>query len=79
VPEKLIRFDYGSGSRGASSVISRLGGYADGLVFVVPYVWWQKRGGTGRNVDILSSMPRYIVVLDSIFIILYFLIPVYPL
>jgi hypothetical protein len=35
VPEK---FDDGSGSRGASSVISKLGGYADGLVLGVPYV-----------------------------------------
>jgi hypothetical protein len=41
-------------------VISRLGGYADGLILVVPYVRWQTRRGTRRNVDILSSMPRYI-------------------
>jgi hypothetical protein len=33
VPENLIRFDYGCGSRGASSVISRLGGCIDGLIF----------------------------------------------
>jgi hypothetical protein len=59
VPEK---FDYGSGSGGASSVISRLGGYADGLILVVPYVRWQTRRGTRRNEDILSSMPRYILV-----------------
>jgi hypothetical protein len=30
VPEK---FDYVCGSGGASSVISKLGGYADGLIF----------------------------------------------
>jgi hypothetical protein len=36
VLENLIRFDYGCGSRGASSVISRLGGYIDGLISVVP-------------------------------------------
>jgi hypothetical protein len=59
VPEK---FDYGSGSGGASSVISKLGGYADGLILVVPYVQWQTCGGTRRNVDILRSMPRYILV-----------------
>jgi hypothetical protein len=62
VPENLIRFDYDSGSRGASSVIRRLGGYTDGLILVVPYVQWQMRRGTGRNVDIQSSMPRYILV-----------------
>jgi hypothetical protein len=27
------KFDYGFGSRGASSVIHRLGGYTDGLIF----------------------------------------------
>jgi hypothetical protein len=62
VPENLIRFDYGCGSRGASSVMGRLGGYIDGLILVVPYVRWQTRRGTGRNVDIHSSMPRYILV-----------------
>jgi hypothetical protein len=61
VLENFITFDYGSGSRGASSVNSRLGGYTDGLILVVPYVWWQMHRGTGRNVDILSSMPRYII------------------
>jgi hypothetical protein len=29
----LIRFDFGCGSRGASSVISRLSGCIDGLIF----------------------------------------------
>jgi hypothetical protein len=43
VSENLIGFDYGPGSRGASSVISRLGGYTDGRNFVVPYVRWQTR------------------------------------
>jgi hypothetical protein len=62
VPENLIRFDYGSGSRGTSSVISRLGGYTDGLILVVPYLRCQTRRGTGGNVDILSSTPRYILV-----------------
>jgi hypothetical protein len=33
VLENLIRFDYGCGRRGASSVISRLSGYIDGLIF----------------------------------------------
>jgi hypothetical protein len=33
VSENLIRFDYGCGGRGASSVISRLGGCIDGLFF----------------------------------------------
>jgi hypothetical protein len=46
VPEILIRFDYGCGSRGASSLISRLGGDIDGLILVVPYVWWQTCMGT---------------------------------
>jgi hypothetical protein len=59
VPEK---FDYGSGSRRASSVIHRLGGYTDGLILEVPYVWWQMRRGTRCNVDILHTMPRYILV-----------------
>jgi hypothetical protein len=36
--ENLIRFDYGCGSRGASSAISRFGGYVDGLILVVPCV-----------------------------------------
>jgi hypothetical protein len=61
VPENVIRFDYGSRSRGASSVIRRLGGYTDDLILVVPYVRWQTRRGTGRNVDILYSIPRYII------------------
>jgi hypothetical protein len=38
VLENLIRFCYGCGSRGASLVISRLGGYIDGLILVVPCV-----------------------------------------
>jgi hypothetical protein len=62
VLENLIRFDFGSVSRGSSSVISRIGGYTDGLILVVPYVRWQTHRGTGRNMDILSSMPRYILV-----------------
>jgi hypothetical protein len=38
VPDNLIMF---FGSRGASSVIRRLGGYTDGLILVVRYVRWQ--------------------------------------
>jgi hypothetical protein len=50
------------GSGGASSVNSKLGGYPDGLILVVPYVRWQTRRETRRNVDIVCSMPRYIPV-----------------
>jgi hypothetical protein len=35
------------GSRGASSVIRRLGGCTDGLFLVVHYVWWQTRRVSG--------------------------------
>jgi hypothetical protein len=50
------------GSRGASSVISRLGGYADGLLLVAHYARWQTHRVSGGNVDIISSMPRYIII-----------------
>jgi hypothetical protein len=50
------------GSRGASLVIRRLGGYTGGLFLLVHYARWQTRRVSGSNVDTISSMPRYIII-----------------
>jgi hypothetical protein len=59
VPENLIMV---LRSRGASSVIRRLDGYTDGLFLVVHYARWQTRRVSGGNADLISSMPRYIII-----------------
>jgi hypothetical protein len=62
VPDDLIRFDYGCGSRGVSSVISRLGGCIDGLIFSGALC------DGGRRVGELATYPSCVFFIRSVFL-----------